>query len=490
LLTSTVALLLALSISGAVAESPAQGHAEVIAQGVSTLPYGNTVWQVTSPVAQANDTQKAQRSLGFVLARSSTILVTGTNQDDQSLLDPGEARFVADGSRDTRVATGGKDALYWNIARLTSANAGFGEVVYQSDSFAPPPGQRDINLVRDVVGPGDTSHIAKAPAPILLLVTSGTVSVKTDDGTTATLQAKSAQAFTSGIAVTATGSKAAAFVAAEVGAQVGNATVTPAATTTGPAATTGSITITTFSCPSTTTYDTLDPSTCTPADQALWFLTRTADGTRIDADSSQNGALTWSNLQFGDYLVSFPGNGGGIGWVLQGSNAINHQPDGTTTLTVSAAAPNVSVNAYEWVTASAPSGNEIGSIQLDFFDCQPGMTVDNFDPSGCSPMPPGIGSFTISSPALAKIGPILSINDAQSLGNGSFIWSDPPYGDYSVSPGNNYTGPSLFAPDVDPASPLTMAGFSPTLGGNSPAWDIAIYRLSIGVIPALPSLGG
>jgi hypothetical protein len=195
-------------------------------------------------------------------------------------------------------------------------------------------------------------------------------------------------------------------------------------------------------------------------------------------------------VQFGDYLVSFPGNGGGVGWVLQGSDAINRQPDGTTTLTVNAAAPSVSVNAYEWVTASASSNTGTGSIQLDFFDCQPGMTVDNFDPSACSPMPPGIGSFTISSPALTNIGPIVSISDAQSLGSGSFQWSDLPFGDYSVSPGNNYTGPALFAPDIDPSAPLTMAGFSLTLDGNSPAWDIAIYRLSAGVIPGTPSLGG
>jgi hypothetical protein len=105
-------------------------------------------------------------------------------------------------------------------------------------------------------------------------------------------------------------------------------------------------------------------------------------------------------------------------------------------------------------------------------------------------MPPGIGGFTISSPALINIGPIVSISDAQSLGRGSFQWSDLPFGDYSVSPGNNYTGPALFAPDIDPSAPLTMAGFSLTLDGNSPAWDIAIYRLSAGVIPGTPSLGG
>ncbi|HET8521892.1 MAG TPA: hypothetical protein VFL82_01590, partial [Thermomicrobiales bacterium] len=200
--------------------------------------------------------------------------------------------------------------------------------------------------------------------------------------------------------------------------------------------------------------------------------------------------LTWSNVQFGDYLVSFPGNGGGVGWVLQGSDAITHQPDGTTTLMVSAAAPNVSANAYEWVTASAPASTGTGSIQLDFFDCQPGMTVDNFDPSDCSQMPPGIGSFTISSPSLTKIGPIVSISDTQSLGNGSFQWTDLPFGDYTVSPGNNYNGPTLFAPDIDPAAPLPMAGFSLTLDQNSPVWDIAIYRFSAGVIPSTPAQGG
>jgi hypothetical protein len=488
-----VALLLALSISSAVAvaESPAQGHAEVIAQGVSALPSGNAVWQVTSPAAKANASQTAQRSLGFVLARSAAILVTGASPDDQSLLDPGEARFVPDGSSDSRAATGGKNALYWTIALVSDVNAGLGKVAYQSDPFTPPAGRHDLNLVRDVLTSGETSHIAKTQAPILLLVTSGTVNVKTDDGATKTLQERSAQAFSSGVAITASDSHTATFVAAVIGAQVGGTPpVTPVATTTGPAATTGSITITTYSCPSTTTYDTLDPSTCTPADQALWFLTRTTDNTRIDADSSQNGVLTWSNLQFGDYLVSFPGNGGGVGWVLQGSDAITHQPDGTTTLTVSATAPDVSANAYEWVTASAPSNTSTGSIQLDFFDCQPGMTVDNFDPSACSPMPPGITSFTISSPALTNIGPIVSISDAQSLGNGSFQWTDLPFGDYTVSPGNNYTGPVLFAPDIDPAAPLPQAGFSLTLDQNSPAWDIAIYRFSTGVIPTTPALGG
>jgi hypothetical protein len=501
-LTVTVALLVALTVSGVVAKSPAQGHAQVIAQGVAALPSGNAVWQVTSPIAKANDTQTAQRPLGFVLARSTTILVTGADPDDQSLLDPGEARFVPDGSSDSRAATGGKNALYWNIALVSAANAPLGKVVYQSVPFTPAAGRYDLNLVRDVLKSGVTTAIAQAQGPILVLATSGTVSVKTDDGATKTVQARSAQAFSSGVTITASGGHTATFVAAVIGAQIGgNATVIPVATatptttpaataTTGPAATTGSITITTFSCPSTTTSDTLDPSTCTPADQALWFLTRTADGTRVNVDSWQNGVMTWTNLRFGDYLVSFPGNGGGVEWVLQGSNAINHRADGTTTLTVSAAAPKVSANAYEWVTAGASSKSGTGSIQLDFFDCQPGMTVDKFDPSACSPMPPGIGSFTISSPALTKIGPIVSINDAQSLGNGSFVWSDLPFGDYSVSPGNNYTGPALFAPSMDSSAPLTMAGFSLTLDAKSPTWHIAIYRLSTGLIPATPPVGG
>ena len=79
--TVTISATTAQTLARAV--SPAEGHAQVIAQGVATMPRVEVGWRVVGMEAQPlADAPIAERSLGFVLADDGAVLVedhaTGT----------------------------------------------------------------------------------------------------------------------------------------------------------------------------------------------------------------------------------------------------------------------------------------------------------------------------------------------------------------------------------------------------------------------------
>src|SRR5690242_4982833 len=97
-----VAVLMVVAMSGlaplvahAADSSLAGDHAEVIAQGVTTLTGDRLAWRVVSDMTDPSGTGNfPQRALGFSLATDSTFLQTDQATGERTLMQPGEAAFV------------------------------------------------------------------------------------------------------------------------------------------------------------------------------------------------------------------------------------------------------------------------------------------------------------------------------------------------------------------------------------------------------------
>jgi hypothetical protein len=160
-----------------VGSNPAQGHAEVIAQGVTTLTQGNVVWRVTQDQAPAKAKKITQPGSGFVLADSGQMILFDSNYRDATRLAEGEAAFLPMGRKQSRQSTSDQPADYFNIEIVKANDDSNSKSAFQSESFKSLKGARDIDLVRDVLSDDDETTIPNSDGPVLILVTDGQVQI-------------------------------------------------------------------------------------------------------------------------------------------------------------------------------------------------------------------------------------------------------------------------------------------------------------------------
>ena len=163
------------------APSPARGHAQVIAQGVVEMPSGDVAWRAIARTAvPAPETDSLNGTIGFVLADEAAILLTDDESADRSLLGPGEAALIRSAAAYGVTSVGSDDIPYYVLDLVPTRNAGEvgeGEVLFASMAFPAPDGNRDLNLVRDVLTADEEGALASAEAPLLILVTAGEIEV-------------------------------------------------------------------------------------------------------------------------------------------------------------------------------------------------------------------------------------------------------------------------------------------------------------------------
>ncbi|HET7095261.1 MAG TPA: hypothetical protein VFI22_17360, partial [Thermomicrobiales bacterium] len=200
--------------------SPASGTAQVAAQGVAPLPGGDVVWRVVAePAAPASQASAVDGRPGFVLADQGTLVVEGATTGDESRLDAGEASFVRGDEQELRAALGQSPIAYFALEIVPGAEATAvdgGTLLFASEPFAGPNARHDLDLVRDALAAGGTSAIPAGADPTLVLATAGSVTVTTDNGTSATLAAGEAGTFTGALTVTG-GDQGGIFVAGFIG---------------------------------------------------------------------------------------------------------------------------------------------------------------------------------------------------------------------------------------------------------------------------------
>ncbi|MGH2535428.1 MAG: hypothetical protein ACRDJW_24470 [Thermomicrobiales bacterium] len=211
-------LLIVLASAGLVAarqvarfdESPATGHAQVVAQGIADLPDEPVVWRLVERTAEPRGAARfGDRVLGFVLATDEPVLLTDETAGgpvDVARIAPGEAYLVQSGARQMRWSLSGQRVNYLALELVPAAIAdqvGGGTVLYQTPPFDPATGQRDVDLVRDVLAFQESTVIRDSGQPVVIFASEGAVEVVPSIGRTRTLQPGEVGIFEGELAITA-----------------------------------------------------------------------------------------------------------------------------------------------------------------------------------------------------------------------------------------------------------------------------------------------
>lgn len=515
------------------AVSPAKGHTAVVAQGLATMPPGDAGWRVSRQRVSA-DTAREDAAPGFVVADSGELLVDdGGNR--RTLIRPGEAGFSPVAAQSVAPAAG-PDASYYEVDLTGAADAGApaGEVIYASPSFAAPPGERSLTLLRDVLAVGEAASIGMQDAPALVLALSGTVTVEAADGSSANLDAGNAGSFSGDLVVRGNGAEPSAFVAAIIAPGPDSpvsAAATPGATPVA-ALGIGAISAVIHACSEGIKPADATPDTC-PLDPKAMILDLVAmDGEQpvaLGAPPVRDGLPIWTDLAPGRYGVravvladgydrfyvpNRPGIGGepqnGFkaageqGYLIElteekpatrieiyamprgertrekeksgssgsggGVRDIGGQPDGTPLAEV----PD---SLSTPVTTKAVARPRLGSVTVRVLSCPD--PFESWNPSTCvlAAQPYDVVLF-------AENGDAYPLANAAEGGAGSWVWDGLPFGSYVVQ--QPVIAPGSAAYYVPGAQYLETGGYLVTIGEDAPSLVLDIFNLAPAPVAVAP----
>lgn len=284
--------------------SPASGHAQVIAQGVAELP-AEAAWRVVfHSIAPGDTVELPFGGPGFILVDSGGARVSGPTGG--ALLAPAEGSFQAAGQMPV-AAVGDRPAGVFTldiVAPDAVDDAGNGIPVFASATFAAPTGPRDVDLVRDLLAPEESTTVIGGEAPVLVLATLGEIRAEATDGSAATLRVGEAATFSGDIVLTAEGQAPATFVAAVIGRPAAaSGASTPGSTP--EAAVVGSVQIAVYACPPLVAVEDASPGLCLPDPEAvaLELVALDEGAPEVGPSSERQGLPTWTGLPGGDYVL-------------------------------------------------------------------------------------------------------------------------------------------------------------------------------------------
>jgi len=291
--------------------SPARGEASVIAHGVTTLPPGEIGWRVQLAAAAEEVDQTSRRAPGFILADEGALLVNDLEANRQTRLVPGEAVFSPAQIPLQEIPLGNGTVSYFRIDLVASSelsNAGNDQLVFIGEPFASPGGNRDIDLVREVLDADESLNLAlgSSAVPRLLLVTSGAVAlVPTNSPDSQPVQLTTGQGAAIGgdVIATAVDGVEATIVTAIVGPEVPPILAQEANTGT-PTPEFASFTVQAFGCP--VAYEgTQYAADCVePLADIAFELGTGATGTSLQGTTGPDGTVTFADLAPDTYALS------------------------------------------------------------------------------------------------------------------------------------------------------------------------------------------
>ncbi len=440
--------------------SPATGHAEVIAHGVAQMPSDEIAWRVVRDNAELqNDAEPHERAVGFTLADEGAILVNDISAGTQARLAAGEAVFVPEGAQQQRSSLSADTVPYIRIAIVPEAQAEETDddtLIFGSDSFPAADTElgHDIDLIRDVLEPGESTSVAAGETPALVLATEGSITLSSaaDDG--AQLDAGAATTATGTLTIENASSDAATFVAAVIGPAVPPLQGGP-----------GDLTLAVWACPEDVSGDDLGTavsagdsgvlSACEAVSGGFASTVTTPDDDELlleDADSPEAGAYQWKNLELGNYQLNEPTElpafySEGVAFV-DGEEVVG----GAITLT--AEEPAARVDLYLLRTGA-------GVVTIQGRVCPEGMTADTLEPDLCSPSD---GGFTVRLLGGDNGTDVKSTADAEFDGR-AYLWAD-----VAVAQGGTYS-PDDFYTYVVIVDELPEGFDDSTLDGPDPDGD-------------------
>jgi hypothetical protein len=170
--------------------SPATGHAQVVTQGIAGFSDQQMVWRVVQRTAQPRWEAKATRSvLGFVLASEEPVLLTNVTDNNQkqdvARLGVGESFWVKGGVKQIRASMGDHPVTYLSLEVVREADAnevGRDTLLLKSDPFTPPDGERDVDLVRNVLRLNENATLPDTGSSVFILATDGAIDILPGSG--------------------------------------------------------------------------------------------------------------------------------------------------------------------------------------------------------------------------------------------------------------------------------------------------------------------
>jgi hypothetical protein len=443
-------------------ESPATGHAQVVTQGIDDLPDGQVVWRVVERTASPRTEAKSgRRVLGFVLATEEPVLLTNVTDDglkDVARLAPGESFLVTAGTKQIRASFTDEAVKYLSFELVPAddaENTNGGKLLFKSAEFSAPDGERDIDLVRNLLADGEQATVPDTGESVAILATEGAVDILPSGGKGRTLEAGEGAIFAPGeleIEAVSTSGQAggvraqiasltsslqdddeavAAYVVAVIGPEIPPppieqaATSTPQPTAVPPTEVSlelpGSITVFVNDCPEGMTVETLEPDLCGPSAGDFDFALSGPNGDYGLGDAVKvEGGWLWPDLPMGQYALnetSLPD--AYTTYFIPGSAAVGGSADEGYTVTIDESAPDIGLNVYHLQIAP-----QTGSTAVDLLLCPSGSVPSDFDPNSCKQATDG---FAISLTSVDDG----TVYDMESNG-GSSNWTDLPLGSYSV----------------------------------------------------------
>ena len=319
--------------------SPAQGTAQVIAQGLTAPPADRVAWRIVEqPIAEridARPSNRMQASAGFLLADQTPLFVADQRTKLRSRLSPGEAQFVPTGANQTWASLDDKAGTAYTLElvdRSVAKVVSDGELIFGGGSFSMKPGDYDMDLIRDDVPSGESAEVEQSTYPILIFATNGQVSItssKSDEAVT--LKAGEAASLRGDLVIKTRGKRTATYVAAILSDPVsgGDTAPTPMPTDTAkpeprrtptpesdptkksepdvPGINDGaSVRIAVRLCQDGMTVFNLVPSGCRRADGEYQLALVTSSGKRLrmsDASKVTSSFVRWSGLKAGEYVL-------------------------------------------------------------------------------------------------------------------------------------------------------------------------------------------
>ena len=497
--------------------SPARGHAQVVAQGLAVPPGEEVVWRVTADRFEAGATVVAERvGPGFVVADEGALLVAGDPSGRRALLAAGEAAFVAGGADLTRedVRGGGTRSFAIELVAADQIGAdppvgagsgGSREQLYASPAFSAPSGERDLDLVRDLLSPGEVTSLVAGEAPTLVLATLGEVDVRAGTGDPTTLATGEAAAFSGPLEVVGGDQGRAVFVAAVIGGTPGGEPAatplaTPGASTTGR---TGAITAIIAACPAGIAAAAANPTRCPRDAAAIELLLTDLDGSDprlpVVTDGTE-GVPIWSGLPFGDYALRATTLGKGFDrYLVPGLPGIGGPPETGYPLAaetgyrirLSETAPAIRLDVYALTLtgtddpAATPQArtetrDRPGSIAIRPLLC-PASDLAALDVTACQPLSvPFDAALAGGDPPVVR-----DLADAEATTDGTLLWGALPLGDYA------FTEPFLPVGAVSYYIPSSAAvgllpdgsGYGIALTVDEPTIVVDVYHLAVPPLP-------
>lgn len=182
-----------LSQRGAAQEdtTPAAGspNAQVIAQGLAFFDAdAEYVWRVReiAPPPEAEAASAAAVAYSFLLQRTGATIIRNDVSQRRARIEPGEAYYLSADDPYTRYAIGDDPSSLWLIELVNaeiSADDLEGEVVYDGGAMnSVPGGTWDLELVRNILQPGETAELPGHEGPALVLSSFGEIQATTASG--------------------------------------------------------------------------------------------------------------------------------------------------------------------------------------------------------------------------------------------------------------------------------------------------------------------